>query len=702
MELRPITETPGTLYLDELNPAQKEAVLHGDGPMLVIAGAGSGKTKTLVYRVAHLVEQGVSPESILLLTFTRKSSEEMLRRAASILDERCRKISGGTFHSFANIILRQYGAHLGYENQFTILDRADSEDLIGMIRKDMGCQKTDKSFPKKSTIGSVIGKALNTGRPIDDVLKEDYPQFEDFSQDIISISSTYNSHKQAIQVMDYDDLLVQLRRLLTQFPAIREQLQKRYQYILVDEYQDTNCIQADILKALVGERRNIMVVGDDSQSIYSFRGAHFKNIMLFPEIFPGTKIVKLEENYRSVQPILDLTNGIIEYAKEKYAKTLRAFREGGDKPMYVEMQNDHSQSRFVVQKIQEYVDQGIPLSEIAVLIRSGWHSNDLEVHLKSSGIAFVKYGGFKFMETSHVKDVLAFMRLIGNPRDAISWNRVLMLVDGLGPKAASDLVKAMSASMLPETAVHAFSKKAFFAEVQEIFNVVFQSSRQAPSVLLASVLKVYKPLFEARYDDYSKRKSDLESLQVMIERYESLDVFLTDMSLDPPDISQANSTPQEQREQSMTLSTIHSAKGLEWKVVFLLSAVDGYLPSFQALEDQTQLEEERRLMYVALTRAKDHLFILKPRLEMNAAQYYRYPGMSLGAVSRFLSEGELLRHHADRWSLVEEVAQPKVSKLPAYLQNKTPSKSDVFYDSSRDGDLTEDLFWGDDKRKYRF
>lgn len=684
-------------FFSELNDAQREAVVHDDGPILVIAGAGSGKTKTLVYRVARLVSEGIDPAQILLLTFTRKSSREMLNRASVLLDRRCQHVAGGTFHSFANLILREYASVLGYDPQFTILDRSDSEDLIGLIRRHMGYQTLDKRFPKKSTILSVIGKAFNTQKSIRDIIQTESPQFLEFADDFSQISAMYRDEKKRMQVMDYDDLLVNMVALIRQHPTVRDELIHRYRYIMIDEYQDTNHIQAEILQCLAGDRMNVMAVGDDSQSIYSFRGADFKNIMTFPNVFDGAKVITLEENYRSKQPILDLTNAVISQAKYKFSKTLYTQRKGTEKPVFIETASEYDQSRFVTQKMLELREDGVPLNDMAVLVRSGWHSNELEVQLASAGISFSKFGGFKFVETAHVKDVVSVMRLMANPNDVLSWIRVLMLLSGIGAKRAGTLSDELIAHRSdPFKALEKYKKKAFYNDVLSLCHVIFQDVTAKTSLsLLNEVLIFYKPLFREKYDDHHKRESDLESLESIAAKREDLPSFLTDMSLEPPDHSQSHAVPEHSDNERITISTIHSAKGLEWKIVFVLSCVDGYLPSFQSLGDTMQIEEERRLLYVALTRAKDHLFILKPNLDLSSGNYHRFSGVQFSTVSRFLGDSDILANYTDRWSLVEEVS----SSIP-----KKPFRP--LYDSTLDDDVEicfNDLPADDSsRRKYSF
>jgi len=423
----------------------------------------------------------------------------------------------------------------------------------------------------------------------------------------------------------------------------------------VDEYQDTNTIQAQIICKLAGPTSNVMVVGDDSQSIYSFRGANFQNIMEFPNLFQNATIIKLEENYRSTQPILDLTNDVIANSPQRYTKTLFTRKSEGEKPVFIETQSENDQSRFVCQRILELREEGVDLNEMAVLVRSGWHSNDLEIELRSHNIPFAKYGGFKFVETSHVKDIVAYLRVVHNITDGVSWRRVLQLIDGVGPKAASDIfdrIKALPANLM--VAISSFESRNFYSELMGLMGIILHSKNKKPAEIMDDILTYYQPLFQSKYDDYTKRKTDLDSIQVIAERFTSLDQFLSDMSLEPPDSSQVDSVAAPDDDEKLTLSTIHSAKGLEWDTVFLISAVDGYLPSFKSLNYLNQIEEERRLMYVALTRAKERLFIIQPHLEHNSGMAYRYSGMQFSRVSRFLEQNGVLDRHVEKYALVEE------------------------------------------------
>jgi DNA helicase-2/ATP-dependent DNA helicase PcrA len=416
-------------YETQLNASQYEAITATKGPLLVIAGAGSGKTRTLTYRVARLVETGVSPSAILLLTFTRKAAHQMLARATELLDSRCGKVAGGTFHSFGNSILRKYASHMGLEPGFAIMDRADAEAAISILRKEIDTGAKHRSFPRKHTLANIFSRAVNKMTTIADVVYDDYSHLSSDMEAIVQIFQAYQNHKREHQLLDFDDLLVYLQQLLKNHPGIRERIASSYRYIMVDEYQDTNKIQAEILYLLTGV--------DDSQSIYAFRGANFRNIMEFPKMFPDTRIITLEENYRSVQPILNLTNVIIDQAAEKYSKTLFTRRQGGSTPVLVSARDENNQSLFIVRKIRELIDQGIALNQIAVLFRAGFHSFDLEIELNREQVPFIKVGGFRFVESAHIKDVLAHLRVIANSQDRISWYRILLLIDKIGHQLVS-------------------------------------------------------------------------------------------------------------------------------------------------------------------------------------------------------------------------------------------------------------------------
>jgi DNA helicase-2/ATP-dependent DNA helicase PcrA len=629
-------------YEKELNPAQLEAVRSVDGPYLVIAGAGSGKTRTLVYRVAHLVEKGIKPEEILLLTFTRKAAEEMLRRASQLLDDRCSKVAGGTFHSFANSVLRKYAGLLGLSNNYSIMDQSDAEDTVNLVRTQLGFSKSEKRFPRKSTLLEVISRSVNRSEELGVVLYDEYPQFMEWEEEIKKIRDAYRQYKRAKSLLDYDDLLVYLKELLTKHPEVREALSRKFKYIMVDEYQDTNKLQAYVVCLLASAHKNIMVVGDDAQSIYSFRGADFKNIIDFPKIFKDARVITLEENYRSTQPILTLTNEIIRSAKEKFEKNLYTKKRGDAIPVFVDARDEHAQSKYIADKVLELREEGVELGDIAVLFRSGWHSNDLEVELTNRNIPFVKYGGQKFVEAAHIKDVMAHARITHNPLDGVSWYRVLLLMRGIGQKTAERIIeeiigKKKGLTLKEETLSKTEDLQSLFKLLREI-----DGARQTPVELMHAFIKYYQPLLKAKYDDFNKRLNDLDSLERIAARYSSLEQFLVDMALEPPERNIIEAGRGDKDDSHLTLSTIHSAKGLEWQTVFVIYVAEGHIPSYLSLESSDAIEEERRLFYVALTRAKENLFLLKPHIDRSPRSYFSESKTIFTRMSRFLEEGGIM------------------------------------------------------------
>ncbi len=609
-------------YEKELNEAQYEAVFVTEGPALVIAGAGSGKTRTLVYRVARLVELGVNPESILLLTFTRKAASEMMDRASQLLDVRCRAVSGGTFHSTANYILRRYGDLIGFPG-YSIIDRGDCAEVVGYIVGELGIKRKELKLPRNSTIVDIISKAINKSMKVPELLETYYPHLTDLSDTINVLAGKYDEYKKTHMVMDYDDLLVKLKKLLVEFPGVCRALGNRYRYIMVDEYQDTNPLQAEIVELLGKDHRNVMVVGDDSQSIYSFRGADIRNILEFPGIFPDAKIIKLEENFRSTQPILELTNAIIERARQKYTKCLFTSKSGGILPQLVVARDEAEQSCWIVEKIDSLRREGIPLREMAVLFRSSFHSFDLEVQLSKGSIPFAKYGGLKFAESAHIKDLLAHLRVFLNPHDRLSWNRILKLLPGVGQATANKVIKWLNADVpsldrFKEYAATQKGKMKVLLDLVRLFDALSDPDLDVKD-LVAITIKYYEPILTQKFDDYPKRARDLSYLQEWSAPFESLEQFLTDMALEPPEVNRAPSDFAE-RADFLTLSTIHSAKGLEWRIVFIINAANGYFPSRHSLLSDEDMEEERRLMYVACTRAKEQLYIVYP--ETGRDSYY--------------------------------------------------------------------------------
>jgi len=635
-------------YEKELNPTQLEAVSIQDGPVLVIAGAGSGKTRALVYRLARLVESGVPPENILLLTFTRKAAQEMLRRAGMMIGSQCERIQGGTFHSVANTFLRKYARLIGYEPGFTILDRADSEDVINLLRTQLKLNEKHRRFPRKSTIAQMFSKANNLLEPLSHVVEREYFHFYNDLNDLLALQKRYKQYKELNQLMDYDDLLINFKTLLEEHSDARGHISHRFRYIMVDEYQDTNFPQSEIVRLLAFKHNNVMVVGDDSQSIYSFRGANFRNIIDFPNQFPETRIIKLEENYRSTQPILDVANVIIENAREKYTKSLFTRKSKGPFPIVMAAENENYQSRFIAQKVLELREEGIPLNEIAVLCRAAFHTFDLEIELSRYNIPYVKYGGFKFIETAHVKDVLAHLRIINNPRDSMSWNRILMLIEKVGPRTSRNIIEWMFKNNT-QLSLNNYPKNGKFTDgINRLHKLILSISREGLTIedQIGLICRYYEPILRKRYDDYPKRIKDLEHLQVITGRYHQLERFLSDVVLEPPNESVSGVIASPSDDERLVLSTIHSAKGLEWNTVFIIWALEGKFPSNYAFSSDEEMEEERRLMYVAATRAKENLFITYP---INI--YDQLSGYVLSKPSRFIEE--LSSELVESWNLME-------------------------------------------------
>ncbi|MBI5137835.1 MAG: ATP-dependent helicase [Nitrospirae bacterium] len=646
-----MTHTPradGTAaLLAELNAEQAEAARTTQGPLLVIAGAGTGKTRTLIYRTAVLVDQGIAPERILLLTFTRRAAEEMRQRAGLLLDTRCDRVSGGTFHATCAGLLRRFGGAVGLDPAFTIMDRADAEEVVGYVRAELNLGDRSRRFPKKKALLDILSKAVNRDVAVADTVAEEYPHFLEYVGDIERVAGAYREQKRRRQLVDYDDLLTLTVQLLERHPHERERVGALFSHIMVDEYQDTNRLQARLVRLLANGHDNVMAVGDDAQSIYRFRGACFRNIMDFPREFPGTRLVKLTRNYRSTPEVLHLANRVIAGARERYEKDLTSTCGPGDVPALICAPTENMQSRFVCQRILELHEAGVPLHEVAVLFRSAYHTFDLEVELARHHLPFTKRGGLKFMETAHVKDVVAYLRVLGNPHDAISWGRVLRLHAGIGEVTAQKIFGHLEDRADPWAALLAMPAP-WTERLRPLGEVLapLARSQKPPADMAAAVIEYYTPQLKAQFDDYPKRIKDLDQVVAVAERYAALEPFLTDLALEPPEASVAG-TEAEGRDDHLILSTIHSAKGLEWQAVFVIWAVDGRFPSAYAEGSDEELDEERRLMYVALTRAKRHLTITYP---INV--YDRATGMVLSKPSRFVAglPAEVL----EPWALADD------------------------------------------------
>ncbi|HVF42651.1 MAG TPA: UvrD-helicase domain-containing protein [Pyrinomonadaceae bacterium] len=636
-----IPRARGVDYEAELNEAQFRAVTTTEGPLLIVAGAGTGKTRTLVYRVARLIETGARPESVLLLTFTRRAAQSMLARAAGLADSRCQRVSGGTFHSLGHGVLRKYGEGAGVSRNFTVLDSGDTEDLIDLLRRQLRLTR-DRHFPRKRTICSIFSMTVNKVLPLEDVLKASYPHFADERGTLQELYDAFEEFKRARHLLTYDDLLVRLREALEGSPDLCRQLSEQYRYVMVDEYQDTNKLQAQIIRLLAAAHDNVAVVGDECQSIFSFRGASHRNMLEFPELFPSARVIKLEENFRSTQPVLDLANAIISEAEGGYGKQLFSrVDDRGEPPLMVSARDENEQSRFVAERIWELREAGVPLHEISVLFRAGSHSFDLEIELAKHGIPFRKYGGIKFAESAHVKDALSFLRVVSNPSDTLAWFRALKLLDGVGDATVNQILEHLGVERREFRA--AKTKEALFRKLHKfparpgykdqlirLARVLSSAvAEKSPGAQLSAALRFYKPILKARYDDHPRRSRDLEHLQAIAKRYKSSSELLADVALDPSDAGQRDG--RERGSGHVTLSTVHSAKGLEWDAVFLIWMTDGWFPSTRSYDEFEDLEEERRLLYVAATRARRHLYFVHP---LNA---YRGPeGDTSPAVSRFL------------------------------------------------------------------
>lgn len=584
-----------------------------EGPVQVIAGAGSGKTRTLIYRVARLVESGVPPERILLLTFTRKAAGEMLERAASLADERCRHVAGGTFHSLAHRVLRSSADLLGYDTSFTILDRQDMEEVIKALVKEKQSDINGIRFPRKGTIASIISKAANLERPVEWLMLDEYSQFVDHTVTITEISELYGKYKKKNQLMDYDDLIILFRHLLSSNENLLDDLSKRYTHIMVDEYQDTNGIQADIVRLLSSKHGNIMIVGDDSQSIYSFRGANYRNMFDFSNIFPEVNTIKLEQNYRSTQPILSLTNAIMDQASEKFTKCLYTKRKGGELPKVIDVGSDPEQAIFISSTVKKYMEEGFALKDMAVLFRAGHHSFELELELVRQSIPFVKFGGFKFLESSHIKDLLCHLRVIANKNDTISWGRILRLVKNIGQKKSQSIIDWLKDQPSDSFNVAGWPGMGKGDEgLKALSKLLVKLAKKdiRPKKAVELVYKYYDPILKENFDNFPKRQKDLEQLIPMAGRFRSLRSFLDELVLEPP--TSNIDLEGDIKDDFLTLSTVHSAKGLEWSIVFIIWTMEGYFPSAKAHSSEESIEEERRLMYVASTRAKDRLIMCYP------------------------------------------------------------------------------------------
>ncbi len=663
-------------YRKELNDQQYAAVTARPGPALVLAGAGAGKTRTLTYRVAFLLEQGIPPDRILLLTFTNKAAREMMRRVADLLGGDLRDLWGGTFHSIGNRLLRRHADRLGYQTDFTILDSEDAKHLLSAC---LGASKIDikaTRFPKPEVLAGMFSLAVNTTQPMGGILHQYYRQFETLEPQIHALHEAYQQRKRESNVMDFDDLLVLWLRLLQEQEDIRERYQRQFQFVLVDEYQDTNLIQSELVDLLAARHENIMAVGDDSQSIYSWRGANFLNILDFPKRHPKAAIYKIEQNYRSTPEILNVANDAIAANTRQFAKQLAAVRPGGVKPVLAVCSDAHEQAAFVAQRALELREEGFALGNMAVLYRSHFHAMELQLELTRRNIPFSITSGIRFFEQAHIKDVASWLRLLANPRDELAFKRIALIMPGVGPKAADKLWTAFQSTAgatpqegsTPQTSKkgaptplpthhpiagrlaacgHAAPKKAqdaWRSMAITMDQLEEPSLRQSPGKLIQLVLEAgYEDYLRTTYDNSESRLEDTQQLANFAAQYQQLEDFLSELSL-LSTVDAEQETTQDKNDERIRLSSIHQAKGLEFDIVFVIMLCDGLFPTFRALDDPEREEEERRLFYVAVTRARNELYLSYPL--MRFAQGYEN---AMQQPSRFLAE--IKPDKLDQWSL---------------------------------------------------
>jgi DNA helicase-2/ATP-dependent DNA helicase PcrA len=639
-------------YRAELNDEQYAAVTSGDGPALVIAGAGSGKTRVITYRVAWLVEQGIDQSRLLVMTFTNKAARSMLQRVEALLHVECRRIWGGTFHHVAHRIVRRHADVLGYHPNFTILDSEDARELLEACVRACGVDSRARRFPRGEVLHDLLSLSINTGHSLEEIVLRRFPYLEALLPDIERVTREYAERKRRDNLMDYDDLLVNWWRLLREHPEIGDAYAEHFLYILVDEYQDTNRLQAEIVDRLAERHRNLMVVGDDCQTIYSWRGTDFRNIYEFPERYPDARIYRLETNYRSTPQILALANASIRHNERQFHKELRARRPDGPKPALVPVQDVYEQAAFVATRILELHEEGVPLSEIAVLYRSHYHSMELQIELLRRRIPYVVRSGLRFFEQAHIKDVLAYLRAVVNPRDELAWRRVLRLVPGIGQRTIERVwpILATSADLgrtLEDLVTRGLIPRRAHSGWRELRDLIgalcddpiaHRPAAQIETVLSSS----YADYVRATYSNAEMRLEDLRQLAHFAARYSSTEQFLSDVALLGQErFSMRDGLYGEDRvggaegeDDYLILSSIHQAKGLEWRSVFLIWAAEGRFPTTRAVQDPEALEEERRLFYVALTRAKDELYICYPLIAREGSRTI------LLRPSRFITEVE--------------------------------------------------------------
>jgi DNA helicase-2/ATP-dependent DNA helicase PcrA len=646
-------------YARELNPQQLAAVTAPPGPALVIAGAGSGKTRTLTYRVAYLLEQGIPPDRILLLTFTNKAAGEMMRRVSDLIGQELRTLWGGTFHSIGARVLRSHADALGYQRDFTILDRDDAKDLIKACVADAGIETKGTHFPKPEVLNEIFSLAVNTHKTANEILDSQYSYFSQFAAQIADLAERYVKRKRATNGMDFDDLLALWLKLLQDNADVREHYQRRFQFILVDEYQDTNKLQGDLIDLLAARTQNVTVVGDDAQSIYAWRGANFLNILEFPKRYPNAKVFKIETNYRSTPEILRVANAAIAANVNQFAKELAPSRKSGMKPALVACVDAAQQSAFIAQRVLELRDEGVAMNQIAVLYRSHFHALELQLELTKRQIPFSITSGIRFFEQAHIKDATAFLKFVANPRDEIAFKRLAQLLPGVGAKAAEKLWQSFQIeiqtpkSKTPlavalQDSIARVPKKATLAWAQftaTIAQLEDETVRKSASKMLRLVIDAgYDDYLKETFANYQSRRDDVKQLEIFAAQFPSVEEFLTQLALLTN--VEAEGDKSENDGEKIRLSTIHQAKGLEFEVVFVIMLCDGMFPSARSMDSTDGEEEERRLFYVSITRAKNELYLSYPLIR---GGYGNTGSDAFQSPSRFLSE--IPKEFLNEWNL---------------------------------------------------
>ena len=662
-------------YLAELNEQQLAAVTAPGGAALVIAGAGSGKTRTLTYRVAWLLENGVKPWSILLLTFTNKASREMLNRVGELLGPEADGIWGGTFHSIGNRILRRHAETIGFGPNFTILDREDQSDLMKSVAADAGAPLRDKRFPKPDVLGELFSLSANTGRPLADLVHDRFGYFEGMTETIVTVRAAYERRKQAANAMDFDDLLIRTNQLLTEHTEVAEHYREQFRHVLVDEYQDTNLVQSDLVHLLGSKHGNVMVVGDDAQSIYSWRGANFENILGFPQRYPGAVTYRIETNYRSVPGILDVANAAIRGNARQFEKSLVAWRKSGGRPVLAELPTNNDQANYVATQILELNRQGLEFREMAVLYRAHYHSMEIQLELTRRGIPFEVTSGLRFFEQAHVKDVAAFLKFAVNPTDETAFRRMARLLPGVGEKTADSLWAVVRAGVespapfgeiLRRAKPPARAAKTWEQLAATLDEIAPARTPISPDRAIEVVMEaVYEDYMQAEFANFENRREDLRTLTGYARQFTSTEDFLAQVALLTN--VDGTATRRDSETDRVILSSVHQAKGLEWRAVFVIWLTEGMFPGSRSLEKPDALEEERRLFYVAVTRGRDHLHLTYPLVRLNSNY-----GDPFQRRSRFLAE--LPTHLLDKPGADEAPRRASAATAP-----KKPGGSDWWY-----------------------